>query len=107
MRSFYVFFDLRLNKRLSEQSGAGDLSRYRAHYNVTVMVAGANAADGDDWINGRYSASYKVTVSYIDGLVRDCRISIANALEILQSCTKPSIFISISLNILRLNKKRY
>ena len=28
---------------------------------------------------------------YIDGLVQDCSISIANALEILQSCTKPSI----------------
>ena len=27
----------------------------------------------------------------IDGLVLDCSISIANALEILQSCTKPSI----------------
>ena len=27
---------------------------------------------------------------YIDGLVRNCSISIANALEILQSCTKPS-----------------
>ena len=26
-----------------------------------------------------------------DGLVQDCNISIANALEILQSCTKPSI----------------
>ena len=26
-----------------------------------------------------------------DGLVQDCSISIANALEILQSCTKPSI----------------
>ena len=29
---------------------------------------------------------------YIDGLVLDCIISIANALEILQSCTKPSIY---------------
>ena len=29
--------------------------------------------------------------SYIDGLVQDCSISIANALEILQSYTKPSI----------------
>ena len=29
--------------------------------------------------------------SHIDGLVQDCSISIANALEILQSCTKPSI----------------
>ena len=26
----------------------------------------------------------------IDGLVQDCRNSIANALELLQSCTKPS-----------------
>ena len=25
----------------------------------------------------------------VDGLVQDCSISIANALEILQSCTKP------------------
>ena len=28
---------------------------------------------------------------YVDGLVQDCSISIANTLEILQSCTKPSI----------------
>ena len=36
-RSFDVFFDLRLNKRLSNNSEVGDLSRYRAHYDVTVM----------------------------------------------------------------------
>ena len=35
--SFDVFFDLRLNKRLSKQSWAGELIRYRAHYEVTVM----------------------------------------------------------------------
>ena len=29
---------------------------------------------------------------YIDGLVQDCSNSIANALELLQSCTKPSIY---------------
>ena len=29
--------------------------------------------------------------SYYDGLVQDCSNSIANALELLQSCTKPSI----------------
>ena len=29
-----------------------------------------------------------------DGLVQDCSISIANAMEILQSCTKPSIWFS-------------
>ena len=28
---------------------------------------------------------------YIDGLVQDCSNSTANALELLQSCTKPSI----------------
>ena len=28
---------------------------------------------------------------HINGLVQDCSISIANALEILQSCTEPSI----------------
>ena len=33
-----------------------------------------------------------VVVSYIDGLVQDCSNSIANALELLQSCTKPSMF---------------
>ena len=32
VRSFDVFFDLRLKKRLSKQS-----KRYRAHYDVTVM----------------------------------------------------------------------
>ena len=31
-------------------------------------------------------------VIHIDGSVQDCSISIANTLEILQSCTKPSIF---------------
>ena len=37
-RSFDVFFDLRLNKRLSKHHG--DLGRYRAHYDVTVMFRG-------------------------------------------------------------------
>ena len=35
---FGVFFDLRLNKRLSKQSWAGDLRRHRAHYDVIVMT---------------------------------------------------------------------
>ena len=34
-RSCDVFFDLCLNKRFSRE--AGDLRRYRAHYDVTVM----------------------------------------------------------------------
>ena len=36
-RSFDVFFHLRLNKRLRNNRKAGDLRRYRAHYDVTVM----------------------------------------------------------------------
>ena len=36
-RSFDVFFDLRLNNAWVNNREAGDLRRYRAHYNVTVM----------------------------------------------------------------------
>ena len=32
-----------------------------------------------------------ISRGYIDGLMQGCNISIANALETLQSCTKPSI----------------
>ena len=35
---------------------------------------------------------------YIDGLVQDCSNSIANALELLQSCTKPSIWWNLALD---------
>ena len=37
-RSFDVFFDLRLNKRLSKQSWGWWLRRYRAHYDVIVVT---------------------------------------------------------------------
>ena len=37
-RSFDVFFDLRLNKRLSKNHESGDLRRYRVHYDVIVMA---------------------------------------------------------------------
>ena len=36
-RSFDVFFDLRVNKRLSKQSWAGDLKRHCAQYDVIVI----------------------------------------------------------------------
>ena len=36
-RSFDVFFDLCLNKRWENNREAGDLRRYRAHYDATVM----------------------------------------------------------------------
>ena len=37
-QSFDVFFDLRLNKRLSKQREAGDLRHYRGHYDIIVML---------------------------------------------------------------------
>ena len=39
-QSFDIFFELRLNKRLSKQSWGYDLRRHRAYYDVTVMCAG-------------------------------------------------------------------
>ena len=39
---------------------------------------------------------YMFIYIYIDGLVQDCSNSIANELELLQSCTKPSIYIYMS-----------
>ena len=36
-RSFDVFFDLHLGKRLSKQPWAGDLRRHSGHYDVSVM----------------------------------------------------------------------
>ena len=44
-RSFDIFFDLSLNKRLSKQS-RGDLRRNRGHYDIIVMcVLGCNDID--------------------------------------------------------------
>ena len=37
-RSFDIFFDVGLNKRLSKQSDAGDLRRHGAHCDVTIML---------------------------------------------------------------------
>ena len=37
-RSFDFFFDLRMNRRLSNNRDAGDLRRIRAHYDITVMA---------------------------------------------------------------------
>ena len=36
---------------------------------------------------------YLISFKHINGLVQDCSMAIANALEILQYCTKPLIFI--------------
>ena len=47
-RSFDVFFDLSLNKRLSKQSWAGDLRRHRAHYDVIDLFNMANEIEDMD-----------------------------------------------------------
>ena len=39
-----------------------------------------------------YQASRDLIIGYLDGLVQDCRNSSALAMELLQSCTKPSIW---------------
>ena len=44
---------------------------------------------GTEWKNIQTRHCY--VVDSINGLVQNCSISIANALEILQSCTKPSL----------------
>ena len=38
-RSFGVFFDLRLNKRLSNNRNAGDLRRHHAHHDITLWFS--------------------------------------------------------------------
>ena len=48
-RSFHVFFDMRLEDGKVNNREAGDLTRHRAHYDVTVMVIrflGVAHADG-------------------------------------------------------------
>ena len=39
-----------------------------------------------DWLT-----EVRHVITHIDGFVQDCSNSIANALELLQSCTKPSM----------------
>ena len=54
-RSFDVFFDLRLNKWLSNNCEAGDVRRYGGHYDVSVMLWGVFCGDFQyNWL--RYSS---------------------------------------------------
>ena len=64
----------------------------------------------DQWITEpldssghRWSMGPRGSMSHIEGLVQDCSISIANAMEILQSCTKPSIYLMHGIFCLRIN----
>ena len=53
----------------------------------------------DKWIRSSLCtlATTQAGVQWVDGLVQNWRISIVNAMEILQSCTKPSIWWSHDL----------
>ena len=56
--------------------------------NYSCFILGAGFANFSE-----YNSSLAILLnSCIDNLVQDCSISIANALEILQSCTKPSTY---------------
>ena len=66
-RSFDVFFDLRLNKRLSNKREAGDLRRYRAHYDVIVMktksVAMTTWITRDPWASFNENKRFKKMIT--------------------------------------------
>ena len=86
-RGFDVFFDLRLNKRLSKQwwgwwfeRPSGPLWR---HCNVSVSQMAVCPPST--------STPPICSLHYFDRLVQERRNSIANALELRLSCTNPSI----------------
>ena len=65
-RSFDVFFDLRLHKRLSKQSWeADDLRRHRAHYDVIVINKTYS------WFS-KYEVSYYMLKSEWHRMMRTC-----------------------------------
>ena len=68
-RSFDVFFDLRLNERLSKQLWGWwfDLRRHHAHYDVTVMQCFYLASDFPNEINDRFQLP--LTLPAIDSIV--------------------------------------
>ena len=116
-RSFDVFFDLRLNKRLSKQSwgwwsetpSSSSLWRHRnvyvnaCLYNDTFWCTSIHIA------NIRQSGDRRSIIMeiHIDGLVQYGSNSIANALELLQCCTKPSINVRRSIQLMLQNSSRY
>ena len=53
---------------------------------MSIIIFSILTADGLAPLGARDKIDW-----YFDGLVQDCSNSIANALELLQSCTKPSI----------------
>ena len=81
---------------------AGDLKYHHTHYDVTVMPYGQTMGC-ILWfvrlINGLFKSLHCCIQYHINTSVQDCSFTIANALEILQSCTKLSISFCIVLYI--------
>ena len=61
--------------------------------NTDIIISVLAPLKHGHWDNRLISSSTQHHNHYADGLVLDCSISSANALEILQSCTKPSMHI--------------
>ena len=74
---------------------AGDLRRYRAHYDVIVMLHGYGLLHRRGEMKQRRRIQVKKSHDSVAkngyGLLQVCSNSIANALELLQSCTEPLI----------------
>ena len=70
-RSFDIFFDLRLNKRWKNNPQAGDLRRYPAHYDVTLMSEARKGAllewinVNTDWMNNQVINTLFVGYNYL------------------------------------------
>ena len=58
---------------------------------TSFLTLDFNGLNKDNWIQDVKHLSLGFGAPYIDGLAQDCSNSIANALELLQSCTKPLI----------------
>ena len=77
----------------------GDLRRHRAHYDATVLHKRQHrrylftAITTSQLIQqSTPTGDPRIDWPHFDGLVQDCSNSIANALELLQYCLKPSIW---------------
>ena len=72
---------------------------------VVVLLVELTRTKKCSWLNAvQYIKDY-MHVVYIDGLVLDCSISSALALEILQSCTTPSTNRNIPMTMLPIFKR--
>ena len=86
----FTFICARINGWVNTRA-AGDLRRYRPHYDVIVMKI------------VREMGPMSFLHAHVDGLVQDCSNSSVLAMVLLQSCTKPSIYWSLGTSDLTNN----